>query len=189
MGKHEDYKPYIFMNYLPKGSFHQIKRACSKAGINLVTRPGSKLKDVLCSRNRTRHEPLTKPGVYKLECPCSPSSVYIGQTIRPIATRGKEHERNAVNGNYHHSGITQHKENCYAAVTWEPEVLTNMTNKNKKKLAYDLKVREALEIRRHNCGPGRGLNEDMGAYVKTSLWNPVFHHMCNDDRGGEGASP
>ena len=189
MGEHEDYKPYIVMNYLPNGIFHQIKRACSKAGINLVTRPGSKLKDVLCSRNRTRHEPLTKPGVYKLECPCSPSSVYIGQTIRPIATRGKEHERNAANGNYHHSGITQHKENCNAAVTWEPEVLTNMTNKNKKKLAYDLKVREALEIRRHNCGPGRGLNEDMGAYVKTSLWNPVFHHMCNDDRGGEGASP
>ena len=53
-------------------------------------------------------------------------------------------------------------------VSWEPSVLTNMFNKNKKKLAYDLNVREALEIRRHNCGPGHGLNDDMGAYVKTS---------------------
>ena len=69
------------------------------------------------------------------------------------------------------------------------EVLTNMTNKNEKKLAYDLKVREGLEIRRHNCCPGRGLDENMGAYVKTSLWNPVFHHMCNDGQGGEGANP
>ena len=52
-----------------------------------------------------------------------------------------------------------------------------------------LKVREALEIRRHNCGPGHGLNEDMGAYVKTSLWNPVFHRMNSEDGRGEGTSP
>ena len=43
-------------------------------------------------------------------------------------------------------GITQHKEICDEIVTWEPNVLTNMSNKNKKKLADDLKVREALEI-------------------------------------------
>ena len=54
-----------------------------------------------------------------------------------------------------------------------------MSNKNKKKLAYDLKVREALEIRRRNSGPGHGLNEDLGAYVKTAMWNPVFHQMDN----------
>ena len=40
-----------------------------------------------------------------------------------------------------------------------------------KKLAYDLKIREALEIRNHECGPGKGLNEDVGAYVKTDLWD------------------
>ena len=64
-----------------------------------------------------------------------------------------------------------------------------MTNKNKKKLTYDLKVREALEIRRHNCGPGSGLNEDFGAYVKTTMWDPVFHQMNNDSGVGEGANP
>ena len=45
----------------------------------------------------------------------------------------------------------------------------------KKRLSYNLKVREALEIRRHNSGPGKGLNEDMGAYVKTDLWDPALH--------------
>ena len=35
----------------------------------------------------------------------------------------------------------------------------------------DLKVREALEIRRQNCWPGRGLNEDYGAYVNTTQWS------------------
>ena len=63
------------------------------------------------------------------------------------------------------------------------------TNKNKSRLTYDLKVREALEIKRRGCGPGLGLNEDFGAYVKTSMWNPVFHQMGNDERGREGANP
>ena len=49
-----------------------------------------------------------------------------------------------------------------------------MQDKNKRRLAYNLKVREAIEIRRHNAGPGKGLNEDMGAYVKTDLWDPAL---------------
>ena len=60
---------------------------------------------------------------------------------------------------------------------WEPEVLKSLNHKNKKSLTYNLKVREALKIKRYNCGPGKGLNEDYGAYVKTQQWNPVFHQM------------
>ena len=63
-------------------------------------------------------------------------------------------------------------------VDWDnPKVLKTMSGKNKKGLAYSLKIREALEIKRQNCGPGQGLNEDFGAYVKTAQWNPVFHEM------------
>ena len=175
----EEYKPFVVMTYLPDGTYHQVKRACDKAGIALVTKSGPKLKDVLCGPNKTHHDPIQKPGVYKLSCPCKPEATYVGQTIRPIATRGKEHQRAAEKGNWHHSGITQHKESCQEEVNWEPEVITTMQNKNKKKLTRDLKVREALEIRRHNCGPGHGLNEDYGAYVRTTMWNPVFHTMDN----------
>ena len=78
---------------------------------------------------------------------------------------------------------------CHEKVNWEPEVIATMTNKNKRKLAYDLKVREALEIRRHNCGPGKSLNEDMGAYVKTTMWNPVFHKLHNDEGERRGGPP
>ena len=64
-----------------------------------------------------------------------------------------------------------------------------MSGKNKKKLNYDLKVGEAFEIKKANCGPGKGLNEDWGAYVKTDAWNPVFN-MIDWQRmllGGAGA--
>ena len=146
-------------------------------GVALITKPGTKLTNILCSCNKTRHDPSLKPGVYEISCPCSPRAKYVGQTIRPITTRGKEHRRATETENWHHSGIAQHKEKCKEEVEWEPKVIVNMTNKNKKQLAYQLKVREALEIKRRNSGPGQGLNEDYGSYVKTHAWNPVFNQM------------
>ena len=93
-----------------------------------------------------------------------------------------EHCKAVEKEKWPHSGITQHKETCKANVDWEnPTVITTMSNKNKKKLNFDLKVREALEIKHHDAGPGHGLNEDYGAYVKTYAWNTVFHHMDSEE--------
>ena len=52
-----------------------------------------------------------------------------------------------------------------------------MQDKNKRRLSYNMRIREALEIRRNNSGPGKGLNEDMGAYVKTDIWDTVLNSM------------
>ena len=173
----EGYKPFIVTTYLPDGIHYQLKRACDKAGVNLVSKPGVKLKDLLCAPNRTRHNKTEKPGVYEITCPCDPNAKYVGQTVRPISTRAKEHERATQKGQWHHSGIAQHRENCNEPINWEPRVITNMVDKNKNRLTYNLKIREALEIKRLNTGPNNGLNEDWGAYVKTSIWNPVFNQM------------
>ena len=67
-----------------------------------------------------------------------------------------------------------------------------MQDKKKGRLAYNLKVREAFEIRRHNSGPGKGLNEDNGAYLRTDIWDPVLNTLdtwaCrrNGNKWGEG---
>ena len=37
-----------------------------------------------------------------------------------------------------------------------------------------MRMREAFEIRCHDTGPGKGLNEDNGAYLKTDIWDPVL---------------
>ena len=63
-----------------------------------------------------------------------------------------------------------------------------MQHKNKRRLIYDLKIREALEIRHHSSGPGKGLNEDTGAYVKTDIWDPVLNHLDNSS-GIVGGQP
>ena len=102
----------------------------------------------------------------------------IGQTARACNLRWDEHGKAIQKENWSHSGISQHHQHCQEQYDKaNATVITTMQGKNKKSLAYNLKVREALEIRRHNSGPGKGLNEDMGAYVKTDLWDPVLHTM------------
>jgi hypothetical protein len=89
-----------------------------------------------------------KKGVYQLSCPCEPKAIYIGQTSRSIETCMGEHKRAAEKQKWTHSGITQHKETCHLPVDWEnPNIISIMQHKNKKKLVYDLKVRKALEIK------------------------------------------
>ena len=172
-------QPYARIPYLPGNIFHQIRRSLGKAGINAYPTSGQKLTNILCGKNKTQPPPTQKKGVYMLHCPCNDNSVYVGQTIRAIGSRCLEHKKASEKGNWPHSGISQHKEHCKEVVDWEnPKVLATMNGKSKKRLAYDLKVREALEIKRHNCGPGSGLNEDLGAYVKTTQWNPVFNTMA-----------
>ena len=97
---------------------------------------------------------------------------------RSCEIRWKEHERATHNQQWHHSGITQHHENCSHAFNKDNfEVIHNMQDKKKGRLAYNLKVREAFEIRRHNSGPGKGLNEDNGAYLRTDIWDPVLNTL------------
>ena len=35
-----------------------------------------------------------------------------------------------------------------------------------------MRKREAFEIRRHETGLGKGLDEDNGAFLKTDIWDP-----------------
>ncbi len=96
---------------------------------------------------------------------------------RACTLRWNEHGKAIENENWPHSGISQRHQHCQEQFDQEnATVITTMQDKNKKRLSYNLKVREALEIRRHNSGPGNGLNEDMGAYIKTGdLWDPALH--------------
>jgi hypothetical protein len=126
--------------------------------------------DLLCSANTTHPPHNQRKGIYKFTCPIHKMN-YIGQTARRIETKAAEHKKAIEKSDWHHSGLTQHLENCSHQIDWqiEPTIITTLANKNKKKLDYDLKIREALEIRCHNSGPGRGMNEDWGGHVESCL--------------------
>ena len=116
--------------------------------------------------------------MYKYTCQCDKKATYIRQTSRSFELRWDEHQRAIQNHQWTHSGLTQHFENCQKQFDRDHfEIVTKFQDKNKRRLMYDTKIREALEIRRHNSGPGKGLNEDMGSYIKTDLWDPVLHQI------------
>ena len=53
----EENKPYVVMTYLPDGIYHQMRRACKRAGVQLINckKAGVQLitKPILCAPNRT----------------------------------------------------------------------------------------------------------------------------------------
>ena len=150
----EEHQLYARIPYIAGNVYHQIRRSLQKAGVNTCPTSGRKLIDVLCNKNKTQVPKTQKKGVYLITCPCNPKSKYVGQTYRSIESRCQEHKKAADKGNWHHSGITQHKETCTLEVDWEnPTVLATASSKNKKRLAFDPKVWEALKIKRQKCGP------------------------------------
>ena len=111
----------------------------------------------------------------KYDCvPCGKS--YIGETAKNLKTRHTEHMKAAETGNHKYSGLTQHMAKCDGKIEG-PHILYTTNGKNKNALKHELRVMEALNIRRYDCGPYRGMNEDMGFYVKTTQWDPVFGTM------------
>ena len=101
----------------------------------------------------------------------------MGETRRTIETRAKEHKQAVEREKWSHSGLAQHKKDCKESMNWTPEVLSRVSDKNPQRLKHLLRVEEAMWIRRLNCGPGKGLNEDWGSYVKTDAWPPLFKTM------------
>jgi hypothetical protein len=97
---------------------------------------------------------------------------------RSFEKRSSEHQNAAEKGKWSHSGLTQHRETCSAPIDWDnPEILSCVSGKDKKKMKFDLKVQEALFIKKLNSGPNHGLNEDWGSYVKTGSWAPILSKL------------
>jgi hypothetical protein len=119
---------------------------------------------------------MKRGGVYKYECKLH-NVQYVGETARSFETRDGEHRKATEQAKWAHSGLTQHKQYCTAPIE-KPEILSFANcKKPKDKLKYNLRVEEALHIRRFNCGPENGMNEDWGSYVRTTAWTPVFSKM------------
>ena len=167
--------PNAKIPFIPGGITYKLKRALKNAGCNANITAGRKLSSILCAKNKTQPDRLDNKGVYKYVCKkCG--KIYIGETARSFRIRHEEHMNPARNGRWHHSGLTQHMEKCDGEIEG-PIILCTMNAKTKAKLKRDLRIREALEIQRHYCGPGQGMNEDWGSYVKTTQWGPVFSGM------------
>ena len=177
-------RPNAKIPFIPGGISYKLKRALNKAGCSAHVTAGQKLQSLLCAPNKTRPNRLDNSGIYKYHCP-NHKKDYVGETKRSFKIRDEEHRKAAASGKWSHSGLTQHMERCDATIQG-PQILFN-ANKRDKNPKFDLRVREALFIRRFNSGPGKGMNEDLGSYVTTTQWEPIFNRIRGG--GGQGVNP
>ncbi len=100
---------------------------------------------------------------------------YTGETKKKIVTRTNEHAKAIFLEDTQSDAIAAHQVECGCDIDMtKTKVLAQETQ------WFPRKVREALEIRRLNTGPGHGLNQDMGDYVRTNHWNDLFEAINNN---------
>ena len=107
---------------------------------------------------------------------CQP---YVGETKIQIRNRTLQHQDCVEKNNITQSALAFHRKSCQAPIDWD-EVIT-LKDESRR---FERKVREALEIQRHRCGPKNGgMNLDDGQYVKTLFWTPLFTYFSQSACG------
>ena len=139
---------------------------------------GPNIKTLLTSRNKTKLPKNSYPGVYKIPCSCG-ITPYIGETKKKICTRIKEHQEYIRKEDWERSGIALHSRDCNGHIEFEQASTLKVEFNN-----FDRKVRETLEIQRHDAHFTKGgVNQDKGKYVNTNFWLPFFKHLNTKERG------
>ena len=163
-------KKTITLPWIP-GVSPKLRKAYKKAGYKTVFKSSNNLKNILTSKNKTKLPRNSYPGVYKIDCICT--KLYTGETKLKICTRGSQHHKNTMEKKIDKSGIALHSSECEKEIDWE-NIKTIKVEYNR----FERKVREALEIQYHECGPKKGgMNLDDGQYVKTKFWTPLFKYL------------
>ena len=168
----------ITLPWIP-GISPKLKKIYKKAGYKIVFKSGPNLQSILTSKNKTKLPKNSFPGVYKIPCSCG-TTPYRGETKKRVCTRIKEHEQYMKKEQGENSGAAGHALTCKGKMIFEnAETVKVIYNR------FDRKVRESLEIQRHNCHvKNGGMNPDKGQYVKTNFWIPYLHHLnkCEGQR-------
>lgn len=166
----ENSKPVVCVPWIPKFG-PRIRAMMRKRGIKTVFSSGRNLRDILCNHK----SPLPKnsdPGVYKIKCGCG--IIYVGETKKKIITRAKEHEMCVFKGQKKMSATAEHASVCNQNFQWnEVETISIQPNWRRRK------IREALEIRRHQRSGTKVINRDQGTLLKTDVWNPLLTKMID----------
>lgn len=161
----------ITLPWIP-GVSPKLKKAYKKAGYRVTFKSGKNLGSILTANNKMKLPKNSYPGVYKIPCSCG-QTPYRGETKKKISTRIKEHKEYIRKNQPKKSGIALHASTCDGEVLFE-EAETEAVQPNK----FLRKVREALEIQKHDCHTSYGgMNPDKGQYVTTKFWIPLMKYL------------
>ena len=146
-----DRTPLVVLPYVA-GVSEDIRRVCSRFGIRAVFKSGQNLRLMLTKVKDTL--PLEKRSRVVYQIPCSCGQVYIGETIRRLETRMREHQDACERGTLEKSAVAEH--------AWERH--------------HELRLKEAFHIRR--IPAGNCLNHDLGLELPY-CWGATLRRLQN----------
>ena len=160
----------VFIPYIPSLA-PKIKQTLRKYSIDVTYTSSPNLRSLLSKTKSPLPAQLTQNAIYRIPCQDCPAS-YIGQTLRPVLTRIKEHERcyrlkNAVDlttGNIK-SGAALHALHTDHEMNWSAtEILSTATSSSH----LDMLEQAAIQILQPS------LNRTAKAPSVSQQWDPIL---------------
>ena len=142
----------------------RIKRIFAELNVHLAESPPCNWEKMISQFKTYFVDHTQKSGVYLLECECS--GQYVGVTKRNLATRIKEHIRDARRSESNCSGISQHMRESGHTIQ-ETRILVGANSQ------VERNIREAFQIIKRNPE----LNLDAGNL--NTLWQRCFERFMN----------
>ncbi|XP_065652904.1 uncharacterized protein LOC136080218 [Hydra vulgaris] len=127
----------------------RLKRIFRKTVYKTVFKSNANLKALLTSKNKSKLPRNSQLGTYLIKCKCS--KVYVGELKLKIRTRVQQHQKFLTEGKLNQSALALHKVNCDEDIEWDKAETLKVEDKK-----FERKVREALEIQKHQCSPKCG---------------------------------
>ena len=130
------------------------------------------MSTILCAKNKTKLPKNSYPGVYEIPCTCGVPA-YRGETKKRISTRIEGHKNNVQKDEIEKSAVAIHNKHCTGNIAFENAKTVAVVSNNFKR-----KVREALEVQKHDCHVSvGGINPEKGRYVTTTFWLPLLQYL------------
>ena len=163
--------------------FYQLRRAASKIGIQLVSKPPMTIGSVICSKAK-HHLPQQQQSnvVYRIECSCKVDDepvIYIGETDRELETRVREHRESwtgAVRSKAASSAFSTHRD-CTPSFD-DVKILNRAAHHQMRLLLESAYIRTVGRRETVLVSPNdSNVNRNSGTLLQ-DRWLPVIRRFC-----------
>ena len=147
----EEHRPPLVMLPYIEGVSEDVKWVCRKFGMKVVFRSGQSLRSMLTKVKDPLMIEKQAKVVYRVPCSCG--EAYIGETVRRLETKVKEHRDACQKGALEKSALAEHAWMNHHPIKWEEVSVID-----RARTAKELLVKEAIHIQLNHPS----LNRDGG---------------------------
>ena len=135
----EEHRSPLVMPPYTEGVSEDVRRVCMKFGVKVIFRSGHSLRSMLTKVKDPLLMEKQAKVVYRIPCSCG--EVYIGETVRRLETRVKEHRDACQKGALEKSALAEHAWKNHHPIKWEEVSVVD-----RARIAKELLIKEAIHF-------------------------------------------